>query len=59
MSLVFEAIDDNWPSGLAHKVISEMKQTYQPQDTMTCVELRQMLNKVVMKKGEDHQTLFS
>jgi hypothetical protein len=25
MVLVFEAMDDDWPSGLAHKVIAEIK----------------------------------
>jgi hypothetical protein len=49
MALVYEAMDNEWPSGLAQNVAKELKQKYQPQDTMTCVELRQMLNKVSMK----------
>ena len=31
---------------------------YQPQDTVMLVELRQKLNKIMMKKGQDPATLF-
>jgi hypothetical protein len=45
MSLIYESKDKAWPMGLAHKVILEMRQEYHLEDTMTQVELRQMLNK--------------
>lgn len=45
MALVYEAVTDEWPSGLAHRIVAALKQKYQPQDTMTRVELRQRLNK--------------
>jgi hypothetical protein len=38
MALVFEAMDKNWPAGLAHKVVETMFQEYQPRDIMTRVE---------------------
>ena len=35
MSLVFESYSDEWPSGLAWKVVKALKLKYMPQDTMT------------------------
>ena len=59
MALVYESLnDEDWPGGLAHKVIDALKKKYQPQDTMTRVELRQMLNKVSMKKEQDPASIF-
>ena len=54
----YEAMTPEWPSGLAHVVVTALKKKYQPQDTMTRVELRQHLNRVSMKKDEDSNTLF-
>jgi hypothetical protein len=40
MALVYnEAMYSDWPSGLVHKVMKELKMKYQPQDMMTQVEL--------------------
>jgi hypothetical protein len=58
MALVFEAMDENWPAGLAHKVVETMFQEYQPRDTMTRVELRTRLNKITMKRGDDPRVIF-
>jgi hypothetical protein len=58
MSLVFKAMEENWPAGLAHKVVAVMFKKYQPRDTMTRVELCQRLNKVTMKRGEDPGATF-
>jgi hypothetical protein len=58
MSLTHEAKDDEWPCGLTHKVALALEDKYQPQDTMTRVELRQMLNKVVMKKINNPAMIF-
>jgi hypothetical protein len=35
MALVYEAMDVDRPSGLAHKVVKELKSKYQPHDTIT------------------------
>jgi hypothetical protein len=58
MSLIWKAKTKDWPSGLAHLVVTSLFRKYQPQDTITRVELRRMLNGVKMKKGEDPVTLF-
>jgi hypothetical protein len=34
MSLIYEAKEGDWPMGLAHKVVLEMKQKYHPENTM-------------------------
>ena len=58
MALVYKAKTNAWPSGLAHLIATALKNKYQPQDTMTRVELRHQLNKVKLKKGADPATLF-
>ena len=56
--LVYESVTEEWPSGLAHRIVDALFKKYQPQDTMTKVELRQQLNKVSLKKTEDPAKLF-
>jgi hypothetical protein len=58
MGLVWKAMNDDWPGGLAHLVVAALFKKYQPQDTITRVELRQMLADVSMQAGEDPATLF-
>jgi hypothetical protein len=58
MGLVYKAMTTAWPNGLAHLVVRALFEKYQPQDTMTRVELRQRLNKISMKKDTDPATLF-
>ena len=58
IALVYEAMTDDWPGGLAHKVVAMLKKKYQPQDSMTKVELRKRLAMVSMKKKENPSTLF-
>jgi hypothetical protein len=58
MGLVYKAMTLEWPGGLAHLVIKGLFKKYQPQDTVTRVELHQMLNKVSMKKDADPAMLF-
>ena len=58
MGLVYKANTTNWPNGLAHMVVTSLAKKYQPQDTITRVELRQQLNKIKMKKNEDPAKLF-
>ena len=58
ISLVYKAETADWPDGLAHLIVSAMLQRYMPQDTVTRVELRQMLNKVTMKPNDDPRVIF-
>lgn len=58
MALVFDAMTDDWPGGLAHVVMTSMEKKFQPADTLTRVELRTKLNGVSMSKSEDPATLF-
>jgi hypothetical protein len=53
ISLVYKAATVDWPDGLAHLILLAMLQRYMPQDTVTRVEMRQMLKKVVMKPKDD------
>jgi hypothetical protein len=58
MGLVYKAMNANWPNGLAHLVIKGLFKKYRPQDTVTLMELRQMLNKIGMKKDVNSATMF-
>ena len=58
MCLVYKTVSSEWPSGLAHKIVSELFKKYQSQDTMTKVELRQQLSRVTLKKNKDLAKLF-
>jgi hypothetical protein len=51
MTLVYKDMDTDWPSGLVHKVVKELRSKYQMEDTMIGVELRQMFDKVSMKRN--------
>ena len=54
MGLVWwKVMTAEWPSGLVQLVIKGLFKKYQPQDTVMLVELRQMLNKIMMKKRLD------
>jgi len=58
MGIIYKSMTSEWPSGLAHLVVASLMKKYRPQDTITRVELRQMLNRVSMKKNQDPATLF-
>ena len=58
LGLVYKAKTTAWPSGLAHLVVAALYKKYQPQDIITRVEMRQKLNGVRMKRGQDPSTLF-
>jgi hypothetical protein len=53
---MWKAMTPEWPSGLAHLVVEALFKKYQPQDMITRVELRQILNGIKMKKGEERRT---
>jgi hypothetical protein len=58
INLVCKAMTAEWPTGLAHLVVAAMFKKCRPQDTITRVELRQVLNNIKMKKSKDPATLF-
>ena len=57
MKHVNKACYDNWPRGLAHKIIESLFAKYCPKDNITKVELCMILNKVLMK-NDDSNKLF-
>ncbi len=58
MGLMYKAMTPAYPGGLAHLVVSYLFKKYQPQDTISRVELRMMLAGIKMKKNEDPSVLF-
>ena len=58
LNVVFKTMTVAWPGGLAHKVVSELKRKFQPEDIMSRVELRRSLNSIKMKEGQDPAKLF-
>jgi len=58
MALIKESKTNEWPKGLAYKVIEKLQAKHQPKDTISRVELRSKLNGVKMKNKDDPQELF-
>ena len=58
MKHVNKACDEDWPGGLAHKIVKSLFAKYRPKDNITKVELRMMLNKVSMKSTDEPDKLF-
>ena len=58
LNLIIKATTPDWPGGLAHLVITDLFQKYQPKDKMTRVEVREKLNSVSMKPEEAPSVLF-
>ena len=58
MTMIMRAQSDEWPSGLAWKVVKELMIKYKPKNNMAIVEARMMLNKVSMKNDDDPSILF-
>jgi hypothetical protein len=60
MTFIYEGMTDlDWPSGLAYLVVTALKRKYMPEDTISKVELRRMMNGIKMKKGSDPVELFN
>ena len=55
---VKKACDDDWPGGLAHKIVASLFAKYQPKDNITKVELQIMLSEVKMKATDEPNKLF-
>ena len=58
ISLAYETMDDDWPGGVAYKVVENLLEIYQPKDNVTEVEVYERLLSVKMKPKEDPKTLF-
>ena len=58
ISIAYKVMDDDWPGGLAYKVVEKLVEIYQPTDDVTEVELYNKLLQVKMKKKEDPKVLF-
>jgi hypothetical protein len=58
MGIVFMAQSTEWPTGLAYLVVVCLFKKYRPEDSISRVEVRQQLNKVSMKKGENPAVIF-
>ena len=58
MTCVYEAMTEDWPSGLAHKVTSRLIKKYAPKDRMSRVEMRVALNNIAMRDDEDPCSIF-
>ena len=58
LRLISKAKSRDWPNGAAYLIVRMMMKKYRPTDMMSKVEMRQKLNKVVMKKGSDPAILF-
>ena len=58
MKHVNKACNEDWPGGLAHKIVKSLFVKYCPKDNITKVELHMMLNKVSMKSTNEPNKLF-
>ena len=58
MGLVYKAMFNDWPGGLAHEVMATLLKKYKPEDMISRVKLRQKMSEVKMKKNDDPATLF-
>jgi len=56
--MIYDSYTDEYPSGLAHKVVKALLARYKPSDTISRVELRMKLNQVRMSSKEDPAKLF-
>jgi hypothetical protein len=60
MAFIYEGMTDtDWPSGLAYLVVKALKKKYMPEDTISKVELRTMMNNIKMKKNAYPVELFN
>jgi Na+-translocating ferredoxin:NAD+ oxidoreductase RnfC subunit len=55
--IIYKTMRTDWPAGLAHEVVAQLFNKYSPDDRISIVELRSMLNGVSMKDAEDPSTL--
>ena len=56
--LLINGQSEDWPSGLAWRVVEALHRRFKPDDIVAKIELRRMLNQIDMTKKEDPCTLF-
>jgi hypothetical protein len=56
--IIYKTMSTDWPTGLAHEVVVQLFNKYSPDNQISRVELRYMLNGVSMKDAENPSTLF-
>jgi hypothetical protein len=56
--IIYKTMSTDWPAGLAHEVVVQLFNKYSPDDRISRVELRSMLNGVSMRDAEDLSILF-
>jgi hypothetical protein len=55
--MIYKTMSADWPGGLAHEVVVQLFNKYSPDDRISRVELRTMLNGVSMRDTEDPSIL--
>ena len=58
MAIIYEVQTADWPTGLAFEAAALLRNKHQPNDMFSIVEMRQALNKIKMKEGENPAKLF-
>jgi hypothetical protein len=58
LNKVSAVCDEQWPGGLAWKLVDKLKEQYQPKDRVAGVEMKRKLNAVSMKKKDKPSKLF-
>ena len=56
--LLINGQSEDWPSGLAWRVVEALHRRFKPDDIVSKIELCRMLNQITMNKKEDPSTLF-
>jgi hypothetical protein len=56
--IIYKTMSTDWPAGLAHEVVVQLSNKYSPDDRISRVEFRIMLNGVSMKDAEDPSIIF-
>ena len=58
LNKVSTVCDDDWPGGLAYKLIKLLKEEYQPEDRVATVEMKRKMNKIRMGKFDKTSMLI-
>jgi hypothetical protein len=55
--MIYESMSNDWPAGLTYVAVVQVFTEYSPDDRISRVELRTMLNGVSMRDAEDPSIL--
>jgi len=58
INMIMLSQNDDWPEGLASKVVKQLEERYKPEDIMSLVDEKISLNKIRMGQNEDPKKLF-